>query len=29
VAAALPYADANLSLLVVVPDAGQFAQVES
>ena len=29
VAAALPYADANLSLLVVVPDAGQFSQVES
>jgi serpin B len=29
VAAALPYADDNLSLLVVVPDAGQFSQVES
>lgn len=29
VAAALPYADDNLSLLVVVPDAGQFTQVES
>ena len=28
-AAALPYADDNLSLLVVVPDAGQFSQVES
>jgi serpin B len=29
VAAALPYADDNLYLLVVVPDAGQFSQVES
>jgi len=29
VAASLPYADDNLSLVVVVPDAGQFSQVES
>ena len=29
VAASLPYADKNLSLLVVVPDAGKFSQVES
>jgi serpin B len=29
VAASLPYADDRLSLLVVVPDAGQFTQVES
>jgi serpin B len=29
VAASLPYADDNLSLVVVVPDAGQFNQVES
>jgi serpin B len=29
VAAALPYADDRLSLLVVLPDAGQFSQVES
>jgi len=28
-AASLPYADDNLSLVVVVPDAGQFSQVES
>ena len=28
-AVSLPYADARLSLVVVVPDAGQFAQVES
>jgi len=29
VAASLPYADTRLSLVVVVPDAGQFSQVES
>jgi len=29
VAAALPYADDRLSLLVVLPDAGQFSQVEA
>jgi serpin B len=29
VAASLPYADDRLSLVVVVPDAGQFSQVES
>jgi serpin B len=29
VAASLPYADDNLSLLVVVPDAGEFTPVES
>ena len=29
VAASLPYADDHLSLVVVVPDAGQFSQVES
>ncbi len=29
VAAALPYADQRLELLLVVPDAGQFTQVES
>ena len=29
VAAALPYADDSLSLVVLVPDAGQFSQVES
>ena len=28
-AASLPYADDSLSLVVVVPDAGQFSQVES
>ena len=28
-AVSLPYADSRLSLVVVVPDAGQFAQVES
>ncbi len=28
-AAALPYADDSLSLVVLVPDAGQFSQVES
>ena len=28
-AVSLPYADDRLSLVVVVPDAGQFAQVES
>ena len=29
VAASLPYADDRLSLVIVVPDAGQFSQVES
>ena len=29
VAASLPYADNNLSLLMVLPDAGKFSQVES
>jgi serpin B len=29
VAASLPYADTRLSLVVVVPDAGQYSQVES
>jgi len=29
VAASLPYADTRLSLMVVVPNAGQFSQVES
>jgi hypothetical protein len=29
VAASLPYADDRISLVVVVPDAGQFTQVES
>ncbi len=29
VAASLPYADQRLSLVLVVPDAGQFSQVES
>jgi serpin B len=29
VAASLPYADTRLSLVVVVPDVGQFSQVES
>jgi len=29
VAASLPYADESLSLVVVVPDTGQFSQVES
>ena len=29
VAASLPYADTRISLVVVVPDAGQFSQVES
>jgi serpin B len=29
VAASLPYADTRLSLIVVVPNAGQFSQVES